>query len=138
MEEMRKRKIIFNFDSMKMTLDTSYISDEACEKMVKKHATAYNISTKQAFVYDLGTEEQEENGTLFFCPKCGHYNEFGWDPTVNMFYKRSKEGGNMEPAGYYKYVPVDCDDCGTFEVNCKEFENQMKEMNKEFSTNETR
>lgn len=128
-EESRKRRIIFNFDTFRMTLDTDYISDEMLDKTVEKHSTAYNVHPKRAIVFDLGTQEQDENGTLFFCPQCGQYNQFGWDPRVNQVYKRPKEGGAMVLDGYYKYVPVDCDSCGVFEVVRDDFERQMKILN---------
>lgn len=131
-EENRKRRIIFNFDNVCMTLETDYISEEECKKMVEKHAATYKVSTKRAFVFHLGTKDEDENGTLFFCPQCGQYNEYGWDPQVNQFYTQPKEGGATKPAGYYKYVPIDCDNCGVFEVVRDDFEQQMKTLSKEF------
>lgn len=135
-KEFKKRRIIFQFETLKMTFDTPYISDEACEKLVKMQAELHKMPAEHVLVYNLGTEDQDEDGTMFFCPKCGNYNEYGWDPTVNMFYRRTKEGGELTKAGYYKYVPIDCDNCGSFEVNCDKFEKEMDKMNEEFFNNE--
>lgn len=135
-EEKRKRKIITQIDTLTSTVSTDYITDEECKKMVKQYATAYKISEKQIFVFDLGTEEEVENGTMFFCPKCGSYNQYGWDPQVNQFYTQPKDGGPAVPTGYYKYVSIDCDDCGTFELSCDKFNEEMEKLSKEFKQHE--
>lgn len=129
----KKRAAIYKSGSMTMRFDYPFITDEDLEKSLKEFADKLNAEPDSILVYTLGDEDEEENGVLYFCPKCGAYNEYGYDPSMRMFYRRDKEGEQPKEAGYFKNNIIDCTNCNeVFEIHTDKYTEQAEEMTKRY------
>lgn len=136
-EDTKKQRIaIVQKDGISMRLSYDFVTDAQFDTSLKELAEKMKYPYEHIVQYTLGDEEETQEGTLYFCPKCGYHNDGGYEPDVRMYYRQDSEG-KSQPAGYFKTLNIDCTECDTvFEVRTEQFDADVEELNKAFSTNQ--
>lgn len=129
--EAKKRIAMVKKDGVMMKLEYKFLTDEEFEKCLDELSKKTNVDVGSIITYDLGTRDDVEEGTMYFCPKCGEYNEFGHEPNVREFYQKDPETGKLKPAGYHKNLTLECYSCDeTFEIYTEQFEKESEKLTK--------
>ena len=129
LDEKKKRIVMFKVDGTFIRFDYTYIDDDEFEASLEGLASKYKINKDSIFTFTLGTQEQTEDGIVHFCPKCGSHYEYGFEPSVNMYYSIDKESNELKPAGYYKTLNIDCYTCGeVFNISTDKFEEESDKL----------
>jgi hypothetical protein len=135
-EEKKKWVALYGTGSLTIRFDYGYLTEEEVQESLQEWATKTGYDVDNVILYSIGTKEEEEEGCLFFCPRCGAHNEYGMEPSTRLFYREDKEG-NTKPAGYFKSTWVECTNCdNTYEVHSDKYHEDVKEMNKLFAVGE--
>jgi hypothetical protein len=133
-EDKKKWVAIYKTAAATIRLEYGYLTEEEVQNSLEEWATKMGYNVDNIILYGIGTEEEEKEGYLFFCPRCGSHHDYGMEPSTRLFY-RKQEDGSHKPAGYFKSTWVECTNCdNTYEVNCEQYSEDVKEMNKLFET----
>lgn len=108
---LKKRIAMFKNHGVSMRLQFDYIDDETFDKALERLALNASIPVKNIFTFTLGDQEEMENGNCYFCPRCGTYNEFAYEPEVHRTYRVNHETKELQEAGYHKSLEIHCNDC---------------------------
>lgn len=131
-EQIPKQRIaIYTKKGITTRIEYNPITDEQFEKNLTNISTSKGIEKDSILTYTLGDEDEMENGNLYFCPRCGHHNEYAYEPDLRMFYAKDKETDELKEAGYYKFVTIDCSGCDeTFEIHSKKMDEDAQKFTK--------
>lgn len=125
--ETKKRIAIIKKEGMTMKMEYSYLTDVEFEKSLAEVSKKMNVSPDSILTYTLGTQEEMEDGMMYFCPRCGEYNEYGYEPELHLYYRT--EGDVSGPAGYFKDVQVNCTSCDdTFRLTNQKMEDEAQAL----------
>lgn len=131
--ETKKRVALLKKGEITTRLDYTYLTDEAFDRSVQDIANRWGVHPEHVLTYTLGNEDETNEGNCYFCPRCGHYNEWGHEPHTRQYYRHNPETGRSEPAGYFKSLTLECDQCEeTFEIQTDTWDEEGKRMTKAF------
>lgn len=128
--EPRKRIVVIKNSGLRVRYAFGYISDAELEEVLDQLVKEFSYDKKAMTIYTLGDEDADEEGTVWFCPNCGEYNEYGYEPETHLLYA-TDEHGQITPAHYYKEIVIDCIDCErTTNIHTEQFEEDVQDLNK--------
>lgn len=124
--DKKKRIAIAKKNGLTMKLEFEYVTDQEFEDALKKHEELTKMPAEDFITYTLGAEDEMNEGTLYFCPRCGEYNEYGFEPNVTPYYNSA----DKKLAGFFKRVDIECMNCDeNYEIHNSRFDEDMKKMN---------
>lgn len=133
MDDKKKRILIFKKGGLTTRFDYTFLDDIEFDSILKELATKLNVDKNDIISYTLGNKDETEEGVVHFCPKCGTYNEYGYAPEVNQYYKIDKESNEFKAAGFYKTLDIDCPNCNeNFNINTAQFEEESEKLTEAF------
>ena len=131
-EEKKKWVALFGTGTMTVRFDYGFKTEEEVQQSLQEWATKMGYNKDNVILYAIGNEEEERDVHLYFCPRCGSYNEYGMEPVTRMMY-RQNEGGRLQEAGYYTSNAIDCTNCdNNFEVLHEKYREEDEKLNKLF------
>lgn len=130
-EDKKRRVALYQKKGVQARLEYPYITDDEFDKSIKELAAKMGIDPASVVTYTLGTKDEMEEGTLYFCPRCGTKHHDGIEPTTSMFLKQGKDGA-MTTAGYYKMLVMDSYCCNEeFEIHTDKWAEESEKLNKD-------
>jgi hypothetical protein len=109
------------------------MTDDEFEESLKEWAAKTGADYDSILTYAIGTEDEEAEGHLYFCPRCGAFEEYGHEPNTRMMYRKA-ENGELKEAGYFTSNHIDCSNCNNiFEIHSDKYQETDSALNKLFT-----
>jgi hypothetical protein len=132
--EKKKRVAVCQKGGIVMRVDYNFVTDEEFQKSLAEWATNINVDVDNIITYTLGDEDEMEEGNAYFCPRCGYYNKYGYEPNISLYYQEDKLTGESKPTGYFKTLDIECEHCDvTFHIQTDKFNEDTKDLNETFT-----